>query len=190
MPIRARDGMHTLDRQAEQLARRRHRRACRRPISPGRPPISPAWTCRRGILLLVPGGAPHRPAKRWPVQHYAALARLAAAAGVTPVIVGSAAEAALGADHHARRRRTRAISPAGPASAMSSALGTRALHAVGNDTGPMHLLVACGAAATVLYSAASDPALTAPRGPHVTILRRDDLAALTVEEVAATLPFG
>ena len=36
--------------------------------------------------------------------------------------------------------------------------------AVGNDTGPMHLFVAAGCPATVLYSAASDPALTAPRG--------------------------
>jgi ADP-heptose:LPS heptosyltransferase len=65
-----------------------------------------------------------------------------------------------------------------------------AVHAVGNDTGPMHLVVAGGASATVLYSAASDPALTAPRGTRVSILRRDDLAALTVEEVAGTLPFG
>jgi hypothetical protein len=39
----------------------------------------------------------------------------------------------------------------------------------------------------VLYSAASDPALTAPRGPDVVILRRDDLAHLSVDEVAVTL---
>ena len=45
-----------------------------------------------------------------------------------------------------------------------------------------------GAQATVLYSAASDPDLTAPRGARVTILRRDDLGDLPVEEVAATLP--
>jgi hypothetical protein len=51
----------------------------------------------------------------------------------------------------------------------------------------MHLAVVGGAPATVLYSAASDPALTAPRGPDVVILRRDDLADLSVDEVAATL---
>ena len=54
----------------------------------------------------------------------------------------------------------------------------------------MHLIVAAGCPATVLYSAASDPALTAPRGARVTILRRAALAELAVEEVAATLSFG
>jgi hypothetical protein len=39
----------------------------------------------------------------------------------------------------------------------------------------------------VLYSAASDPSLTAPRGRDVVILRRDALADLSVDEVAATL---
>ncbi len=70
------------------------------------------------------------------------------------------------------------------------ALGQHAVHAVGNDTGPMHLLAAAGCKATVLYSAASDPALTAPRGTGVVVLRRPDLAALAVAEVAATLAIG
>lgn len=70
------------------------------------------------------------------------------------------------------------------------ALASRARRAVGNDTGPVHLAVAAGAPATVLYSAASDPALTAPRGRDVVILRRDDLAHLGVAEVAATLGLG
>jgi hypothetical protein len=50
----------------------------------------------------------------------------------------------------------------------------------------MHLAVVGGAPATVLYSAASDPALTAPRSRDVVILRRNDLADLTVDDVAAT----
>jgi ADP-heptose:LPS heptosyltransferase len=70
------------------------------------------------------------------------------------------------------------------------ALGKVALRAVGNDTGPMHLLAAAGAPATVLFSAESDPVLSAPRGANVTVLQRADLAALDVAEVAATLAFG
>ena len=65
-----------------------------------------------------------------------------------------------------------------------------ARRAIGNDTGPMHLLVAAGCPATVLYSIASDPALTAPRGRDVRILRSPALAELAVEEVAATLGIG
>ena len=70
------------------------------------------------------------------------------------------------------------------------ALARSARRAVGNDTGPMHLAVAGGAAATVLYSAASDPALTAPRGRDVVILQVEHLADLSVDEVARTLGLG
>ena len=47
----------------------------------------------------------------------------------------------------------------------------------------MHLAVAAGSSATVLYSAASDPALTAPRGRDVRVLRRASLADLSLDEV-------
>jgi ADP-heptose:LPS heptosyltransferase len=70
------------------------------------------------------------------------------------------------------------------------ALGRLALRAIGNDTGPMHLLVAAGCKATVLFSDASDPGLTAPRGRDVVVLRRPNLADLPIAEVAATLGFG
>jgi len=54
----------------------------------------------------------------------------------------------------------------------------------------MHLAVAGGAPATVLYSAATEPGKTAPRGHDVVILRRPDLADLDVDTVAATLNAG
>ena len=184
----ARNAMHTLDRQSDQL-----RAASILDV----PPPDLSWV--RGDLerfslperfvVLVPGGAPHRPEKRWPVERYAALAGLLAARGAVPVVVGGATESRLGA----------AISAVCPPAhditgetelAEVTALGRRALWAVGNDTGPMHLLAAAGAPATVLYSSASDPALTAPRGPRVRVLRRAGLADLGVEEVAATLAFG
>src|SRR6185437_8861463 len=184
----ARDLMHTLDRQAEQL-----RAAGIAAVPP--PDLSWAMTDLAGfrlparMLLLVPGGAPHRPDKRWPVERYAALAARAAALGFAPIVIGGAAEAALGAAIGA------AVPQALDLTGRTSfgdlvALGARALHAVGNDTGPMHLIAAGGTSATVLYGAASDPALTAPRGPRVTLLRRDTLATLAVEAVAATLPVG
>ena len=55
----------------------------------------------------------------------------------------------------------------------------------------MHLIAAVGCPSVVLFSAASDPALTAPRGPGgawPTVLRVPDLADLPVARVAATLP--
>ncbi|MBI3512978.1 MAG: hypothetical protein HY060_02790, partial [Proteobacteria bacterium] len=67
------------------------------------------------------------------------------------------------------------------------ALGRGAALALGNDTGPMHLLAVAGAPALVLFSGASDPALCAPRGPRVAVLREPDLADLPVDVVRERL---
>jgi len=70
-----------------------------------------------------------------------------------------------------------------PNPACISALAARATVAIGNDTGPMHLIAAAGAPTLVLFSSASDPKLCGPRG-HVAVLQADKLDDLAVEEVA------
>ena len=60
--------------------------------------------------------------------------------------------------------------------------------AVGNDTGPMHLIAAIGCPSLVLFSAASNPAHSRPRGRNVTIMQRGDLATLDVDEIYRGLP--
>lgn len=183
-----RDNMHTLDRQAEQL----------RIAGIARVPAPDlAWAARdvahlalpERLLLLAPGGSAHRPEKRWPIASFAALAVLAAQHRITPAIIGGAAEQGLGAAVVERCPTARDLTGRTNFGEIVSLAG-RALYAVGNDTGPMHLIVAAGCPATVLYSAASDPGLTAPRGARVTILRRPVLAELAVDDVAATVPFG
>ncbi|MGA3404033.1 MAG: glycosyltransferase family 9 protein [Acetobacteraceae bacterium] len=66
-------------------------------------------------------------------------------------------------------------------------LGRAAIMAIGNDTGPMHLLATAGCPSLVLFSGDSDPARCAPRAPpgapRVRVLRRHDLATLTPAEV-------
>ena len=68
-----------------------------------------------------------------------------------------------------------------------AALARGAVGAVGNDTGPMHVIATAGCPSVALYSFASDPALCAQKGPDVTILRRDLLTELSVDEVEAAL---
>lgn len=139
------------------------------------------------FALLVPGGAPHRPAKRWPAAGFAELARHLEAAGVTPVLLGTAAEAAAAAE--IRTACPAAVDLLGRTDFADLAeLGRQAVVAVGNDTGPMHLLAAAGAPAVVLFSAESDPAKVAPRGPCVRVLQRRSLADLPLGEVVAALP--
>jgi ADP-heptose:LPS heptosyltransferase len=184
----ARETMHTFERQRDQL-----RLAGINSVPPpdlhfltARPvPDLPAR-----FALLVPGAAPHRPAKRWPAERFAALATILAERGLTPVVIGAAADAKLAAT-------IRAACPAAldltgrTALADLFAFAARAALAVGNDTGPMHIAAAVGAPCVVLFSADSNPAMTAPRGPDgawPTVLRAPVLADLSVERVAAALP--
>lgn len=182
-----RDSMHTLDRQTEQLA------MAGIPETPF-PDLS--WMkgsiVRFGLperyVLLVPGAAPHRPGKRWPVTHYAALAERLSERGYPTVIIGGRTDIAL-ADQIVENAGTADIrSLAGETTLGEIATLARcASGAVGNDTGPMHIAALCGCPSLVLFSEESDPALTAPRGPDVGILQRPKLADLGVSTVADAL---
>lgn len=185
--------MHTLERHAEQL-----RDAGIWPDAPTAPGVAPApdvsWmlalpsavpgevlTDTRPLALLVPGAAPHRPAKRWPAERYRALAGRLAEMGMAVQLIGAASEIAIAEE----------IASAAPGVGNLvgrtdlvglAALGARAAIAIGNDTGPMHLIAAAGAPSVCLFSADSEPALCAPRG-SVSVLREADLSALPVEAV-------
>ena len=178
--------MHTLDREADQL----RWAGIAGPVPP--PDLSWASTdvsrfaLPPNYVLLMPGAAPHRPEKRWPLAHFTELARRIAAAGLMPIVIGGPSERELGEAIVAAVPEARDLTGQTGFGDIVT-LGHGARRAVGNDTGPMHLAVVGGAAATVLYSAASDPALTAPRGADVVILRRDNLTDLPVDAVAATL---
>lgn len=181
----ARDRMHTLDRQAEQLA-----------VAGVEPLENPdlAWLdadtggygLRTPFVLIVPGGAAHRPDKRWPAARFGVLAVRLLARGIQPVIVGGQDDAGAAADIGAVCPD--AVGLAGETNLFELAgLIRRAAAAIGNDTGPMHLAAALDCPALVLFSEASNPALCTPRGDHVGSLRRASLSDLTVAEVEAAL---
>ena len=177
----ARDRLHDMDRQHGQL---------RQAGIDAIPPADLTW-CATDIgrfrlpepfALLVPGSSPHRPGKRWPVAGYRALADALSARGIVPVILGSSGERPLAAAIGA------AFDLAGQTGLSDLAtLARSARLAVGNDTGPMHLIAAAGCPSTVLFSGESDPALCAPRGPDVTVLRRYRLADLPLSDVLAAV---
>ncbi len=182
-----RDAMHTLERQQDQLRMAGITRFAPADLSWIR---GASFDLPARYALLVPGAAPRRPAKRWPVERFAELAVVLAARGLSPVVLGSTSEAGLA-------QTIRAACPATidltgqTALADLAGLARGAALAVGNDTGPMHMLAAVGCPSVVLFSAASDPALTAPRGPGGSwpmVLRSADLADLPVARVAAALP--
>jgi ADP-heptose:LPS heptosyltransferase len=185
-PDPARDTRHDLDRQRGQLAAAGIGAVPDADLSWAARDIAISDLARFGLperfALLVPGSAPHRPDKRWPVAHYRALARDLADRGIVPVVIGGAGERDLG--HAMRDGAADAVDLTGQTTLGELvALARRAPLAVGNDTGPMHLIAAAGCRAVVLFSAASDPALCAPRGTRVTVLRRPDLSDLPPEHV-------
>lgn len=137
----------------------------------------------RDIALLVPGSSPARLAKRWPASRYEALAKILAHQDITPVILGAAAERDLVASIPS------AIDLTGQTSFADLAdLARAARLAVGNDTGPMHLLATAGCKCLTLFSRDSNPTQCAPVGAWTRILQRPDLTDLTVAEVLESLP--
>lgn len=189
-----RNSMHTLERQADQL-----QVAGIWPDAPTEPGSAPppdlSWILRkfkeprpmagapapRPYALFVPGASAKRPEKRWPAEKFGQLAASFRAMGLDVVVVGGPQESAL----------ARAIQKFNPSVrdltgrtdfAQIAVLGARAAIAVGNDTGPLHLIAAAGAPTLALFSNASDPALCGPRG-HATVLQSPDLADLPVDMV-------
>lgn len=192
---RQRNHMHTLERHADQLMYAGIWPDA--PVTPGSAPApdmswvlaqqGPERAVAGGVkpkpyVMLVPGGSSHRPEKRWPVEKYAELARTLSARGYEIVIIGGPQESELA--HTIQREVPGVRDLTGRTDfARIAILGAKAALAVGNDTGPLHLAAAGGAPTVVLFSNASDPALSAPRG-KVAALQSDRLGDLAVAKVA------
>lgn len=173
--------MHTVDRQRAQLALAG--------IDSVPPPDlgflgtgpAPAGIDGR-FALLVPGSAPDRPEKRWPADDYARVARALEEHGLRPVLIGTAAEA--GSLAAIAGQVPAAIDLGGSTDLdQLASLGRQATVAIGNDTGPVHLLAMAGCPTVALFSDASDPRKTGPRGPAVRILQAAPDAPVTVPQV-------
>ena len=136
--------------------------------------------------LLVPGGSAHRPEKRWPAIRFAELADYLNTQGVTPVLIGGKAESV--AIETIRNACPDAIDLSARTELGDLAsLGAGAVLAVGNDTGPLHLISAVGCKTVVLFSRASNPHMSRPRGRDVRVLREDNLADLPLNRVIGEL---
>lgn len=187
--------MHTLERQAQQL-----QVAGIWPDAPTEPGQAAApdlsWILRRAsdprpvaggqaprpFVLMVPGGGESRPEKRWPIASYCELAIQLRAKGYDIVVVGGPSESALA------RAIQKAVGQARDLTgrtdfAQIAVLGARAALAVGNNTGPMHLIAAAGAPTIALVKDDPDAMLTAPRG-HVAVLQAPTMAQISVQTVA------
>ncbi len=170
-----RDFLHSIDRQREQLAMAGVTQT---------PAPDLAWLARQGPVLpqpyamLVPGTSPtHGGAKTWPLERFAAVAKLLAEGGMTPVVVGARGQPSV----------PDALDYTGKTTIQELAgLAFRASLAIGGDTGPIHLAGVMGCPTIALFSRFSDPIQATPVGP-CTLIREDDIRAITVDRVAASV---
>ncbi len=193
----AKDSFHTLERQADQLkAAGIWPDAPTTPLSAPPPDLSWIGGSRpdrrrpsdRPYVMLIPGGSAHRMDKRWPADAYGRLARRLHDRGYDILVIGGPQESALGREIQRHVPQARDLTGRTDFAKVAQ-FGAETALVVGNDTGPLHLAAAAGAPTVVLFSKASDPALSAPRG-HVIVVQADDLTTLepaTVERAANSL---
>jgi ADP-heptose:LPS heptosyltransferase len=141
-----------------------------------------SFPVRRPYVLLVPGSAPERLYKRWPVEKYARIAKVLASWGYQPVVIGSVSERGLATD--ILKISPAALDLTGQTSlAQIAVLARTAAAAIGHDTGPMHLIAATGCPCLALFSKESNPMRHAPKGDHVVVLQSENITNLKTEKV-------
>ena len=177
--------MHALDRMAEQLGVAGIGGVTRPDLGWMDAPLDDLHP-QRPFVLLVTGSSPGRPEKRWPQSAFARLAAMLAGRDLTPVLIGTGAEAEV--NRSIAEACDSAIDLTGRTTLdQLAALARLAEGAVGNDTGPMHLAALVGCPSLVLFSASSDPARHAPVGHDVGVLQQAKLQDLSVERVFSAL---
>ena len=133
-------------------------------------------------VLLIPGGSRHRKNKRWPAIYYAKLANQIVNAGFLPILIGTSEESKVMTE--ITLNCPKSVNLCGQTNlAQIASLARNARATIGNDTGPIHITASVGCPTTVLFSCASNPSLTAPRGAKVTVLECSNLKKLSVHTV-------
>ena len=137
--------------------------------------------------LIVPGGSAKHPGKRWTSEGFAAVAAHLESNGVTPVLIGTKLEQANIEAVINLSKSQSIVNLLGRTSFADLAeLARGAVLAIGNDTGPMHLIAAAKCPSIILFSGLGDPKISAPLGEHVRTLQKDNLQDLLAEDVLST----
>jgi ADP-heptose:LPS heptosyltransferase len=137
-------------------------------------------------VVIVPGSSPQNPQKRWPIENYTVLSRSILGLGLTPIVIGTAQEKELG--NQIAQTDPRILNLAGLTKIHDLPdLARGAIAAIGNDTGPMHLMAATGCPALTLFDTRySNPQRHAPYGSKAMLLYADDIATITADQVLKT----
>ena len=167
--------LHTIERQKDQLKAAGISRA-----------FKPDWNyfksknskfnIEKPYVILVPGGSEHRKNKRWNFKNFLEIIKFLEKKNIVSVLVGGSDEKDILQN---KQKYSSVVNLIGKTNYSDLAyLSSHAKLILGNDTGPMHLLVACSndkVSKIVLFGEASDPTLCAPIGKNVMIVKENDI---------------
>ena len=177
--------MHTIERQAEQLQIAGIKMVPKPNVSWLKSNIAKFKLGKR-FALLVAGGSAHRKEKRWTEDGYGRVARFLRDQKITPVFIGTKAE-----EYDISRIVKLCDGSVNLVNQTNFAdiaeLARRAVVAVGNDTGPMHIISLTGCPTIVLFSEHSNPDKIRPRGENTKILQEEDLKDLSAKDVISLI---
>lgn len=133
-------------------------------------------------VLLMPGCAPTRPEKRWPAEKFGGLANALLKEGITPVLIGTKADAK--ANDIVHSLCPHAINLTDKTALYDiPALAHGAAGVIGNDTGPMHMSTVTGCPCVILYHGGANIVKHAPLGDDVTTIQKETMADISVQDV-------
>ncbi len=134
------------------------------------------------FILMVSGCSPQHPQKRWPSKYYAKTAKTLIDKGYQVILLGTIDEKEI--TQSIKEACPQILDLTGKTSLFQIAsLAHKAYTAIGNDTGPMHIIGATNCPSITLFSAHGNPSKHAPNGNNVITLQQDNLEELLPDVV-------
>ena len=159
-----------------------------------KPDIS--WMMKKNIInlpnndfvILLPGSSLEHKHKRWPAEKFAELANYLKEKKIDSIILGQS---------HSEGEELKKIKLLAPKIIDFSdqdldclaTTASKAIGAIGNDTGPTFVAAAAGCPITWLLSNHTDPNITQLLGSKVNTLKKDNIIDITIDEVKNNLAF-
>ncbi len=141
-----------------------------------------SFSLKEPYIIFVAGCAPQHPQKRWSKEKYGELACKLVSEGYQIILLGTASEEDI--NKAINEICPQALNLTGKTSLFQIAsIAHGAAGAVGNDTGPMHIIGPTGCPTLALFSSSSNPICHAPLGNNISTIQEDDLEKLEVDKV-------
>ena len=167
--------LHTVERQKQQL-KCAGLHESRKPDWNLFKKVNKKFKYSKPYVILVPGGSKHRENKRWCYDNFLLIVSHLRKKNIQVLFIGGSDEKKILKNY---KKKKGVINLIGKTNFTDLAyLSDKASMIIGNDTGPMHILVACSNKKTkkiILFGEASDPNLCAPIGENVKIIRKKNI---------------